>query len=263
MPMISGSEDLVDTLPTDVSEVAWQRMELGSFSTDLCVWADLAAEHPGPILELGSGFGRVAFHLCGTDREVIAVESDRQLAEFLEQETLNRGVPLEVVESRFEVMPLPSADIQLVIAPMQFLHYLEPDEARNAFGRLTAGTVSKPPIGLAVMQDGLIAQGEYKPESLPDMSEVDGWVISSRISRVVCSADQVTIERQREVVSPDGERRIETKIEALRRYRRDEVEEIFDGIGYRLSDSNVLPEESGMTPSDLLLFVPNQDRSQS
>lgn len=261
--MISGSENLVGTLQTDVSEVEWQRMELGSFSTDLHIWANLAAEHPGPILELGSGVGRVAFHLCGSGREVIAVESNRQLAEFLEQETLNRGLPLEVVESRFEAMPLPCSEVQLVIAPMQFLHYLQPDEARHAFARLTAGATGKPPIGLAVMNDSLIEQGEYEPESLPDMAEADGWVISSRISRVVCSATRVTIERQREVVPPDGNRRVEMKIEALRRYRRDEVEEIFDGIGYQLSDSAVLPKESGMTPSDLLLFVPIQDRNQS
>ena len=43
---------------------AWQDVECGAYSADLEAWERLAAASEGPMLELGSGTGRVCLHLA-------------------------------------------------------------------------------------------------------------------------------------------------------------------------------------------------------
>jgi SAM-dependent methyltransferase len=50
-------------------------LENADFTEDLPLWADLARERGGPILELGCGSGRVALHLAREGCEVTGVDS--------------------------------------------------------------------------------------------------------------------------------------------------------------------------------------------
>jgi len=258
--MISGSRDCVEQTQVEISEVDWQRLELGSFSADLSAWTRLADSCAGPILELGSGTGRVSFHLAEAGHQVIALESRPRLAENLKREADARSLPVSVISGTVESAPLPDPFPALIIAPMQFLHYLEPRSAVRTLTRLTEQSATRPTIGLAALRDEEIEEGVFAPRSLPDMVEVEGWLLSSRISRVTCGPAQISIERLRESVAPDGSRKAEVWIETLWRYRQGEAERIFASVGYCLYDTEMLPEEPGTVSAELLVFGPHGDR---
>lgn len=258
--MISGSRDRAEKMPAEISEVDWQKLELGSFASDLSAWTRLADTYPGPVLELGSGVGRVAFHLAEAGHQVVALESHPRLAEEMKLEAGARNLPISIISGTAESAPLEDPVPTLIIAPMQFLHYIEPDSAGKALARFTDPSRARPTIGLAVLRDEEVEEGVFTPTALPDMVEVEGWILSSRISRVSCNHRQISIERMRECVGPDGSRRVEISSETLWRYQRREIERIFDSAGYRLYESEDLPEESGMVSAELLVFEPNDDR---
>ena len=51
---------------------------------DLAMYSRLAAERPGPILDVGCGSGRVLIHLARENRRVYGIDSDRQMLARLE-----------------------------------------------------------------------------------------------------------------------------------------------------------------------------------
>jgi SAM-dependent methyltransferase len=54
-------------------------------SDDLPFWLRLAARHPGPILELGCGTGRVLLPLAAAGNSVIGLDRDAAMLDFLRQ----------------------------------------------------------------------------------------------------------------------------------------------------------------------------------
>ena len=61
------------------SEVIWHDLECGWYRADLPLWRELAAQHPGPVLEIGAGSGRVALELARAGHAVTALERERVL----------------------------------------------------------------------------------------------------------------------------------------------------------------------------------------
>ena len=65
--------------PALADAVIWHDVECGGYEADLGLWRELAAAAGGPVLELGSGTGRVALDLAARGHDVTAVDSDPAL----------------------------------------------------------------------------------------------------------------------------------------------------------------------------------------
>ncbi len=78
-------------------QAIWQDVEFGAYTADLPLWKELAAAADGPVLELGSGSGRVALHLAKDGYRVIALERDPELVEALASRA--DGLPVTVLQA--------------------------------------------------------------------------------------------------------------------------------------------------------------------
>ncbi len=153
--------------------VIWHDLECGGYTADLPHWHALAQRHPGVVLDIGAGTGRVALSLARRGHTVIALERDRELAAELGRRA--RGLPVEVLRAdacRFTL----ASPVSLAIVPMQTIHLLperQPflDCARRA---LTPGGV----LAVALLGEGVepfelelepdaVALGAVRYESTP------------------------------------------------------------------------------------------------
>lgn len=185
-----------------MTEVIWHDVECGGYAADLGLWAQLAAEAEGPILDLGCGTGRVALHLARSGHEVLGVDVDPALVAAFEQRA--RGLPASAIVADARELGL-GREFALVLAPMQLVQLLAGEAER---GRLLAGVAAHlQPGGLAALAiaeqvpDGSVAGGAL----LPDTREIDGTVYSSLPLDVLSGGGEIAIRRLRQVVAPGGE----------------------------------------------------------
>jgi SAM-dependent methyltransferase len=184
--------------------VAWHDVECASYTADLALWRELAAERPGPVLDLGCGAGRVALDLAGLGHEVTALDSDPALVRELARRARDRGLRVECVTADARSFALPTT-FALAIAPMQVVQLLGGAQGRRAAlesvrrhlvpGGLLAAALADPFEG--------VAPEEALPP-LPDVREQAGWVLSSRPVAVRTEPGAVAVDRLRQAVSPDG-----------------------------------------------------------
>jgi SAM-dependent methyltransferase len=184
---------------------AWHDVECSSYDADLTLWRELAAARGGPVLDLGAGTGRVALDLAARGHQVTAVDIDPELAATCGQRASGRGLPVTAVtaDARSLALDLPHP---LAILPMQVAQLMGSDEGRRRMLRallrvlVPGGLVA---IALADPFEGIPA-GDVLPP-LPDVLEVDGWVLSSTPTAVRALDWAVAIDRTRTSVSPAGE----------------------------------------------------------
>ena len=187
--------------------VVWHDLECGGYRADLPLWRELAAAAPGPVAELGTGTGRVALELAGAGRRVIGVDRDEGLLAALADRARDRGVEVEVRRADLRRARALPPGLALVLGPMQVLQLMGGQEARLAL--LAAVARALTPGGLAAF--ALVCDIEPFVEGrdvlpVPDMTEVDGVVFSSRPTGVTVAAGRCVLERRREIVWPDGRR---------------------------------------------------------
>ena len=160
--------------------VAWHDVECLSYTIDLPLWRELAEAHPGPILDIGCGTGRVALDLANRGHELTGLDSDAELVHELSRRAHEQGLRVDAIVADARTFVLPDR-FSLAIAPQQVVQLLGGREGRVAFLR-SARRVLKPDGVLAV---ALSDPAEAVPEEevlppLPDVLEIDGWVLSSR-----------------------------------------------------------------------------------
>ncbi len=187
-------------------EVIWNEVECGGYSADLELWAELAAERPGPVLELGCGAGRVVVHLSrGTEELVIGLDRDSELVGAVWEKThqSGRSGDAEIGDVRgFELY----TEFQLALAPMQLIQLLE--ERMDRICCLSCVADHLRPDGraaFALVEDlPAIPAAEAEP-ALPDVREVDGSVYSSQPLPPEVDERRIVLRRLRQTVDPDGE----------------------------------------------------------
>jgi SAM-dependent methyltransferase len=186
-------------------DAAWHDVECATYAADLPLWRDLADQHGGPVLDVGCGTGRVALELAAQGHEVVGVDADPDLVATLNRRAAESGLP-----ARAAVADARSLDLDrrfpLAILPMQVAQLLGGAAGRAAMlaalaRHLTLGGVLA--VALADPFDAVPA-GEARPP-LPDVLEIDGWVLSSMPVAVRDEADAVAIDRLRQAVSPAGD----------------------------------------------------------
>jgi SAM-dependent methyltransferase len=190
----------------------WHDLECGAYREDLAFWLRLAERHPGPILDVGAGTGRVALELARAGHDVIALDSDPGLLEVLARrasETGAGGPRLQTVCADARNFEL-STSVGLCLVPMQTIQLLGGSDGRAGFlacvrRHLAPGAV----VAMAIL-DRLepfeVDEGGLAP--LPDLVELDGIVYCSQPTAVRRAGHSVVLERRREVVDQAGEHEV-------------------------------------------------------
>jgi SAM-dependent methyltransferase len=255
---MSASRDM--EAPALDEAAIWQQVEFGAYTADLPVWRELAGEADGPVLELGSGAGRVALDLAEAGEKVIAVEHDRGLAAQLRASARDRELKLSVVEADLAS----PADLRVrgtpgvAIGPLHVIQVLDGAARPALLGRLAELLAPGGIIALTVVDEStLLSSGTAATQILPDMRELDGWVYSSEPLWVQVSDDALKVRRLRERVSPGGEIERTVQDEILNRISADRLELEGEEAGLRRAGRRQIssgPNEADSTV--VLLEVP-------
>jgi SAM-dependent methyltransferase len=199
----------------DGDPVAWHDAENGGFAADLDLFARLATDRPGGVLDLGAGSGRVAIHLAAAGHPVTAVDHDPELLAALERRAADRG--LEVVTVCADVRSLElDRSFPLILAPMQLLHIVGGADGRRRLLTATARHLRAGGRFWPVVIEEPLPLGSGRPDPIPDVREIGGWVHSSLPAEVTIDERSITMVRVRQLVAPDGtmtESRNETRMD--------------------------------------------------
>ncbi len=183
--------------------VAWHDAENGAFVADLALWERLAAEHPGGVADLGAGSGRVALQLAAAGHRVTAVDTDPLLLGALADRAAERGVTIETACCDVRSLDLPRR-YPLIVAPMQLLHIVGGEAGRRRALAAVAAHLAPGGRFCAVVLEEPLPLGSGRPEPVPDVREVGGWLHSSLPTEIRIDEDAITMRRLRQLVAPDG-----------------------------------------------------------
>jgi SAM-dependent methyltransferase len=181
-------------------EVVWHELECGSYRADLALWRELAERHPGPVLDVGAGAGRVALELARAGHEVTALDLNPLLLEALGERA--GGLPVETVKADARALDLDRRDFALCLVPMQTLQLMGGEQGRGAF--LRGARAHLRPDGLlacailSTLEPFYCAEGDAGPPA--DRVAIDGLLYVSRATRVREEHGRVLIERERRIV---------------------------------------------------------------
>lgn len=186
-----------------VEAAIWHEVECGGYEADLPVWESLAGSHPGPVLDVGAGTGRVTLALAGQGHTITALDLDPVLlATLRERAQGNLLVTTVVADARSFLSP---AEFGLVIVPMQTVQLFGGPEGRSRFfdcarrNLRAGGTVA---LAVADMSPGEVPL----PASFePDVMSVGDAVYASRPVCISEAAGTMVIERERTKTAGAGD----------------------------------------------------------
>ncbi len=189
------------------SPALWQEVDFGSYDADLPLWEELADRHPGPVLELGCGIGRIALRLARRGASVWGVDVDPELIETIRAAAERERITLRAGCADVRELSIGRA-FALILAPMQLAQELDAEGRRAMLARCAAHLLPGGVLAVALLDPDEIAHPfGHQPElrdAVPDIRERDGWVLSSRPLAVERRPHELAVERLREVVSPEG-----------------------------------------------------------
>jgi len=194
------------TAATVATEAAWHDVECGSYTADFELWHELARERGGPLLDIGCGTGRVALDLAAAGHRVVGVDADAALVGALNARARDAGLPAKALHGDACSLGLPFDVFPIAILPMQVAQLLGgPAGRRSMLASVAAHLVPGGLLAVALADPfEAVEPGESRPP-LPDVLEVDGWVLSSTPVAVRDEGDAVAIDRIRQAVSPAGD----------------------------------------------------------
>jgi SAM-dependent methyltransferase len=194
------------TAPSD--EVIWHELECGSYRADLELWSALAATQPGPVLDIGAGSGRVSLHLANAGHRVIALDSSPELLAWLSRRAGDLELETICADARSFELPQPGS-VGLCVLPMQTLQLLGGAHGRAAF--LKRARASLRPGGLLAcavvceLEPFDCADGHSGPS--PERAQIGDLLYVSHARRVALTGETIVLERERRILSLDGQAR--------------------------------------------------------
>ena len=108
-------------------------MECGRYAADLPLWAELAREADGPVLDVGAGTGRVALRLAAAGHDVTALDRDAELLGVLRERAAAAGLRVRTVVADAAGFDAGERAFALVAVPMQTIQLLPGTAERGGF----------------------------------------------------------------------------------------------------------------------------------
>jgi SAM-dependent methyltransferase len=191
----------------------------------MALWHELAAVADGPILDVGSGTGRVTLDLARRGHDVLALDIDPDLLAELQRRALADGLRVRTVVADAADFALERRDCALVMAPMQTVQLLRP-AGRHGFLRSARAHVARGGLVAIALVDALETFEDDDPVLLPapDRLVRDGTLYCSQPVALRDHGDTVTIERIRQVVTASGRRSASGDVLHLDRVALEQVE---------------------------------------
>jgi SAM-dependent methyltransferase len=191
--------------PVAAGAVGWHDVECASYGADLPLWRALAHERGAPVLDLGAGTGRVSLDLATRGVSVTALDADPELVRACNDRARAASLPVRSVAADVRSFDL-GARHPLAILPMQVVQLLGGKRGRASM----LATVRRHLTGRGLLAAALADPFEGGPVDevappLPDVLEIEGWVLSSTPVEVRAEGDRLAIDRHRQAVSPTGD----------------------------------------------------------
>jgi SAM-dependent methyltransferase len=216
-----------------MTKAIWHDLECGGYTADLMFWRALAQKIGGPILDVGAGTGRTALALAREGHEVVAIDQDDELLSELRDRAAGLEVTTIVADARAFWLEL---SFPLIIVPMQTIQLLGGAQGRAAFLECATYHLESPGVLAIAIADDLElfdVTDSTAPGPLPDVTEHDGVVYSSRPVAVRDDGDGFELERRRETVTADGQLSVEQDLIHLDRVDPDTLEAEATAAGLR------------------------------
>jgi SAM-dependent methyltransferase len=233
--------------------VVWHDVECGTYAEDLPLWRSLAGEYGYPVLDVGAGTGRITLDLARRGHHVTALDSDPALLAALRSR--GEGLELETVHGDARGFDLGSR-FALCLVPMQTIQLLGGADGRAGFlecARLHLVSGGVLAIALADELD-VFEVADGAPGPLPDVTEIDGVVYSSRPVAVRAQDDGFVLERRREIVSAAGQLSVERDLIVLDRLDAATLEREGAAAGLRPASRMEIPPTEDYVGSTVVMF---------
>lgn len=240
-------------------DVVWHDLKCGVYDADLPLWRMLADEARGPVLDVGAGTGRVALDLARLGHEVVAFDAEPGLLAALRER--GRDLPVSTVAGDARDLDV-TGDFPLIIVPMQTIQLFGGSAARLRFLDRAAGHLrpgGRIAIAIADAREsvgGEIADGPATWERLPlpDMTEIDGVVYSSRPVMLHDAGHCVGIERVREVIDEQGGREEEIDLVYLDDVTAERIEQEAAVVGLSVLPRLLVPQTEEYVGSTVVVL---------
>ena len=235
--------------------VIWHDVECGAYAADLELWRGLASAAGGPVLDIGSGTGRVALDLADRGHDVWAVDSDAALTDALERRARERDLRVRATAADARTFDLGGARFALAIAPMQVMQLFGGAEGRAAaLERIRAHLNSGGVFAAAIADPFEGEEAEVVGPPLPDVREQDGWVFQSQPILVRAVPGGSEIDRVRQAVSPTGDLNESFNTVRLDDLAPEELESDGRAAGFRVLDRRFVPQTADYVGSHVVML---------
>ena len=200
-----------------MTAAVWHDVECGRYAADLPLWADLAREAGGPVLDVGAGTGRVALRLAAAGHDVTALDRDAELLDVLRERAAAAGLRVRTVVADAAGFDAGERAFALVAVPMQTIQLLPGAAARAGFFASARRAVTPGGLVALAIAEELESFEDATLMPLPDVAERDGWRYVSQPTAVRERPEGTRIERLRHTIAPGGERTSEEDVIVLAR----------------------------------------------
>lgn len=213
--------------------------EHDAFDDDLSCYRHLAAEAPGPVLELCCGSGRILAPLADSGITVVGVDRS---PEMLARATARLGSRpgLQLVQADVSADDLPPGEFGLVIAALDALGYLSSTEdqlelllrigarlapeGRLVLDLLNVGSIVDQPQGMSVLQKSGLDE------------EIGAYVTKWMVQELRWATQDLSLSSFFDVTWPDGRMQRLTDETILRFFGRFEIELLVGQAGFTIEE---------------------------